>query len=205
MKRFIILPIVASALLCINGNLAAQDMKTAGQEPTKQELKEQKKQQKKARKEMKKKIDSIGETVAFEKASRLIQEGTFVIEADQIQSRRGGITPVAANTNFISMNNGESVIQIAPSNHIAGPNGVGGITVDGKVSDISISHSKNGNLNYSYNVQGIGVSAVVKITLPKGSTTATATIYPNFNNNEITLTGRVVSPQNSKVFKGRAL
>lgn len=200
MKRFFI-PVLASlALTCISGNAVAQN-----QELTKQEQKELKKQQKKAEKERQKKIEDIGETIAFERAAKCIKDGSFVIEANQVQTRQGGIAHVASNTNFISMSNGESVIQIAPSNHIAGPNGVGGITVDGKVSEVKITESKSGNLSYSYNVQGIGVSAVVKISLPKGSTTASATVYPNFNSNDITLTGRVVAPQNSKVFKGRAL
>lgn len=200
MKRFFIATLAVFTMACFSSNVTAQ-----AQELSKKEAKEQKKEQKKAKKEMKKKIENIGETLAFQKAAECLKSGNFVIEADQINSPKGGITPVSANTNFISMADGESVIQIAPSNFISGPNGVGGITVEGQVSNVKITESKSGNITYSYNVQGVGVSATVKITLPKGGTNVSATVYPNFSSNEITLSGRVVAPQNSKVFKGRSL
>lgn len=200
MKRFFLATVAALALICIAGPANAQE-----QAPSKKEQKEMKKQQKKQQKEMKKKISAIGSTLAFERAAQCIRSGNFVIEASRIQSQRGGITNVSSNTNFISVEDGESVVQIAPSNHIAGPNGVGGITVDGNVSNVQVTESKNGALIYSYSVQGIGLSATVKIQLPKGSAEASATVYPNYSNNEVTLHGTVVAPENSRVFKGRAL
>lgn len=200
MKRFFLITVAALAFVCVANPANAQE-----QAPSKKEQKEMKKQQKQQKKEMKKKISTIGSTLAFEKAAQYIRSGNFVIEASRIQSQRGGMTSVSSNTNFISVKEGESVVQIAPGNHIAGPNGVGGITVDGKVSNVQVTESKNGALTYSYSVQGIGISATVKVQLPKGSAEASATVYPNYSNNEVTLHGRVVAPENSRVFKGRAL
>lgn len=200
MKKIYLLAIAALGVLFMGQNLAAQN-----QELSKKEQKELAKQQKKAQKERKKQIGHMAENISFERAAECLRNGNFVIEATQLQSRRGGITQVSSATNFISMSNGISVVQIAPSNHFAGPNGVGGITVDGKVSEIKVTENKNGSISYSYSVQGIGISATVKINLPKGSSSASATVYPNFNSNDITLTGKIVAPQNSKVFKGRAL
>lgn len=200
MKRLFIATLAFFTMACFCCNVSAQ-----AQELTKQEAKAQKKEQKKAKKEMKKKINNIGESIVFERSAECLKSGNFVIEADQIQSPNGRINSVSSNTNFISMADGESVIQIAPSSFISGPNGVGGITVEGQVSNVKFTQNKSGSITYSYNVQGVGVSASVKVTLPKGGTKATVTVYPNFSSNEVTLSGRIVAPQNSKVFKGRSL
>ncbi len=200
MKKIYLLAIAALGMLFFGQNLAAQN-----REISKKEQKELAKQQKKAEKERRKEMEKMADNISFERAANCLKSGNFVIEATQLQSKRGGITQVSSSTNFISMSDGSSVVQIAPSNHFAGPNGVGGITVDGKVSDIKITENKNGSITYSYSVMGTGISATVKIVLPKGSNSASATVYPNFNSNDITLTGKIVAPQNSRVFKGRAL
>ncbi len=201
MKRLIIISLASLTLVCFGGgNALAQN-----QELSKKEAKELKKEQKKAAKERQKKIDNYKDAASFAITAKYVKDGNFVLEADQIRTQKGGIASVSSNTNFLWVSNGEAVVQIAPSNFISGPNGVGGITVEGKISNVEISEGKSGNLSYSYNVQGIGISATVKVMLTKGGTNASATVYPNFNSTEITLTGRITSPQKSKVFKGRSL
>ena len=148
MKRLFIATLAFFTMACFCCNVRAQ-----AQELTKQEAKAQKKEQKKAKKEMKKKINNIGESIVFERSAECLKSGNFVIEADQIQSPNGGINSVSSNTNFISMADGESVIQIAPSSFISGPNGVGGITVEGQVSNVKFTQNKSGSITYSYNVQ----------------------------------------------------
>ena len=61
------------------------------------------------------------------------------------------------------------------------------------------------NVNYNFNVQGIGISAQIFITLSEGGNNATVDISPNFNSNNMTLTGKIVPLSESSVFKGRAL
>ncbi len=129
----------------------------------------------------------------------------FVLEADQLISRRGRTAFVNTTTNFVMMNKDKATVQIAANGMIAGPNGVGGITVDGNVSDVKMKTSKKGNVDFSFNVQGIGISAQVFITLTNGSNEASATVYPNFNSNTITLNGNIVTLGESSVFKGRTL
>lgn len=207
MKRAFIITVTLAVFSLAATSLAAQEktLSKEEQKELKKEQKELKKQQKQAEKEMKKKISKASSVIAFEKAAQCIRSGNFVIEASRIQSQKGGITNVSSITNFLSVSNGESVIQIAPSKHISGPNGVGGITLDGTVSNVEIKSGKDGSLTYSYSVQGIGISATVKVQLPKGSGEASASVYPNFSSHDVILHGKVVSPQNSRVFKGRAL
>jgi len=201
MKRLFIISLASLTIICLGaGNAFAQN-----KELSKKEAKELKKEQKKAQKERQKKIDNFTDAAAFSFAAKSIKEGKFVLEADQIRTQKGGVAPVSSNTNFLWVSDGEAVVQIAPSNFVSGPNGVGGITVEGKISSVEINESKSENISYSYNVQGLGISATVKIVLSKGSTTASATVYPNFNSHEITLIGRITTPQKSRVFKGRSL
>jgi hypothetical protein len=139
----------------------------------------------------------------FEQAVQCLKEGYFVIEADQLLFPQGLTKFVSGITNFVSMNEGKSVIQIATSNFRPGPNGVGGITVEGNVSNITMSTSKRGVISYNFMVQGIAVSASVNITLTGDGNRATVTVYPNFNNNNLTMTGNLVPYDQSHVFQGQ--
>ena len=65
--------------------------------------------------------------------------------------------------------------------------------------------TKKGNVNCSFSVQGIGISAQVYITLTNGGNNASARISPNFNSNTLTLNGVLVPLSQSNVYKGRAL
>ena len=96
-------------------------------------------------------------------------------------------------------------VQIAANNALAGPNGIGGITVDGSRKEMKITTDKKGNVNCSFSVQGIGISAQVYITLTNGGNNASARISPNFNSNTLTLNGVLVPLSQSNVYKGRAL
>ena len=99
----------------------------------------------------------------------------------------------------------DASVQIAANNALAGPNGIGGITVDGSRKEMKITTDKKGNVNCSFSVQGIGISAQVYITLTNGGNNASARISPNFNSNTLTLNGVLVPLSQSNVYKGRAL
>ena len=81
--------------------------------------------------------------------------------------------------------------------------GIGGITVDGTVSDMTMNTDKRGNVNCSYSIQGIGISAQVFISLTNGGNNAQVQVNPNFNSNTMTLSGNLLPLDQSDVFKGR--
>lgn len=141
----------------------------------------------------------------FEQAVQCLKDGSFVIEADQLLFPQGLSKFVSGLTNFVSMQDGKAVIQIATSYFRPGPNGVGGITVEGNVSNITMSTSKRGVVYYNFMDQGIAVSATVNIQLTGDGNRATVTIYPNFNNNNLTMTGRLVPYSQSQVFQGQTI
>ena len=188
MKRFYLLSVTLLTLLIFGNGLYAQDF---GQESTmtKQEAR-------KAARAAHRKAAAAQNQALFEQAVQCLKEGSFVIEVDQLLFPRG-------LTKFVSMNEGKAVIQIATSNFRPGPNGVGGITVEGNASNITMSTSKRGIVYYNFMDQGIAVSATVNIQLTGDGNRATVTVYPNFNSNNLTMTGNLVPYNESQIFQGR--
>ncbi len=151
-------------------------------------------------KELEARIDSA----AYTNAVKALDSLEFVLEVDQLVFKYGDMAFVQSNTNFISLSDDKAVVQVAPYNG-GGPNGVGGITLDGRASNITMKTDKRGTIIYSMNVQGAAISAVVTITMPKGTNEATAVIEPTFSSNRITLCGKVIPKKDSKVFKGSSI
>lgn len=141
----------------------------------------------------------------YETAMNAIKEGKFVLEADKITFKRGQFVYVTSFTNFIMVNGDKATVQLAFNTMRSGPNGIGGITVDGTISDPKIKTTKRGDLIYTFSIQGIGISAQINLTLNEGDNTAEADVNPNFNSNRTTMSGNIVPLEESNVFKGRSL
>ena len=122
---------------------------------------------------------------------KAIEEKSFVLEADRVIFKRGQTAYVSSNTNFVALDGDKATVQIAFNIPVSGPNGIGGITVDGTVS--------------GYEQNGVGISARVDITLPRNSQNASVTILPNFNSNRLTLDGHILPLHLSNIYKGTAL
>ena len=167
-------------------------------------LRAKSKQDAKALKELQKRIEAQQDSLAYANAVKALDSLDFVFEADKIIFKYGDMAYVQSNTNFISLSDDKAVVQVAPFNG-GGPNGVGGITLDGRASNIKMITDKKGTISYSMNIQGAAISAIVTITLPKGSNNATVVIDPTFNSNRITLSGRLIPKSKSRVFKGTSI
>ncbi|GAA6243032.1 DUF4251 domain-containing protein [Bacteroides fragilis] len=144
--------------------------------------------------------DSIRSVEAFAALERL----DFVLEANRLSFKRGETAYVTSNTNFVSLSDEKAVVQIAPFNG-GGPNGVGGITLEGRASNIKLKTDKKGNVILTMSVSGTGLSATVDISLPQNSYMASVMVNPNFHSNKVTVYGVLLPAGKSDVFKGRAL
>lgn len=140
-----------------------------------------------------------------QKAIQALNDRKFVLEADRIDFKNGRFAYVNANTNFISLHEDKATVQLAFTSQYAGPNGIGGITVEGTASNIKMTTDKKGNVTFTMMVQGIGISASVLINVYQGSNKCSATVSPNFNSNRIDFSGNLFDEQDSNVFKGRSL
>ena len=195
MKKILMLSIALLTLIGVGNYTYAQDF---GYESTMT-----KQQARRAARAAHRKAMAAERLKDFQAAIECIKKGSFVIEVDQLLFPQGMTKFVSSYTNFVSMNQDEAVIQIATSYFNPGPNGLGGITVKGKVSDVSMTTDKKGFIYYNFTVQGIMVSATVTIQMLGDGNRATVTVYPNFNNNNLTMTGVVVPYSQSDVFQGQ--
>ena len=158
-----------------------------------------------ARSDERRHIQELTDSIASVQAFAAVKNQDFVLEAQTVQFRNGATVFVNDMTNFISVKGNRAVVQISPSNFAAGPNGVGGVTVDGMISGQEYRVGKKGYATYSFNVMGIGINAQVEIYLTPGTNQASATIYPNFNSNTVWLQGNIVPYENSRVIEGSSL
>ena len=194
MKRVLSLMVVFALVLGSMTNLNAQDSKAAEKAKKEAERKE-KKEERQAK-------DAAMDEAAFNNAMQAITNKSFVLEANTVQPINGMVYYVNSNTNFVSLNNGQAMVQIASNSPYPGPNGLGGITVQGSASNIQVKQENNGNVYLSMSVQGIFISATVNLVLYSGSSNASVTVDPNFSGNNLTMTGTLLPYSQSNVFQG---
>ncbi len=191
MKKFIAL--VALVLVSASTMLVAQESS-----------REIRKAERDAERAKMKAEENAANALAYQQAVQALKDKQFVLEADQVIFRNGQSAFVSTTTNFVMMNEQRATVQIAFNTAYPGPNGIGGVTVDGTASDMQMTTDKRGNVNCNFSVQGIGISAQVFISLTNGGNNATVTVNPNFNSNTLTLNGNLVPLNQSDVFKGRS-
>ena len=156
--------------------------------------------EKKMTRQEKKEAQKAMEQALFEEARQAIENKAFTLEADRVIFKRGRNAFVSSNTNFVMVDGDKSSVQVAFNIPASGPNGLGGVTVDGNVSGYKIKTDKKGSIYLTMSV----ISAQVSITLPYGSNNATVDIRPNFNSNRLTLSGEILPLDKSNIFKGRS-
>lgn len=154
----------------------------------------------KERKERIKKDHEIVDSVFHLKALHAIQNGYFVLQARQVRNSYGQYEMgLNDNSNFLLMQGDKGIFQVAFNNMSAGANGLGGVTLHGRISKLDIKGDKKGNAIITYNMIGRRMNAYVTITLFKGSDQAVATIDPTLGRGQITLRGRLVPYRNDEI------
>ena len=93
-----------------------------------------KKEQRKLYKELKKEQKAEEEARQAELVHLMVHYRRFVLEADQLKDKRGNTTHVFSMINFVAADSINGVLQVGSNSYI-GRNGVGGITVEGPISN----------------------------------------------------------------------
>ena len=194
MKKVLLLAMLS--LFCLATTVDAQQ--------TRKERRDAKREAARKKRMAARAMEARMDSVAFLKAMDALENGSFVLEADNIMFPNGVIRYVTSSTNYVQVVGKEGILQTAFSNfsYSPGPNELGGVTVSGSISTPEVSRDEHGNVHYKFNITGIAVSATVSITLTGGTNEASAYISPNFNNNNITMTGHIVPYDESVVFQG---
>ncbi len=147
----------------------------------------------------------VEQEILFQQASEALAKSNFVLEADRVFLRRGAPFNVNSNTNFISLQGDKAVIQLAISQNRGWYNGIGGVTLEGRVSNVRMNTDKKGNINYTMSVTGKQLSAKVSFMIIKDTNKCTAMVTPNLQGEEFTFNGYLFDREDSSVFKGLPL
>jgi hypothetical protein len=161
---------------------------------TKSELKKLQKEQKKA--EEADRIEQLTVLTSF-----MITNQQFVLEADFLSNMTGSRIPVQSMINFIMIDSLNGTVQFG-SAMAAGYNGVGGATIDGKISNYKYSMIGRNKDSYSVSMNFMSPIGAYDITLmvnPEGY--ADATIRGNWSG-ALNYHGKLVPLELSRVFKG---
>lgn len=178
--------ILLIALLVCSGSL----VQISGKSNENNETKELTKAQKKA---IEKRNNEIKDSLNHEAAAAAMKRGYYVLMADRMLMRGRSFMNPMPNTNFLLVQGDNAVIQLASNSGRPGFNGLGGITVEGRITGLRGGDiDKKGRLNYDFSVSGPAVSAHVQLTLYKEDNQAVAIISPNFWSGSLTVYGHIV-------------
>ena len=135
----------------------------------------------------------------------LLHSQHWVLEANTLYDRQNQSYQINPTTNFVIVKGESGAIQLS-FNQVVGWNGVGGITLDGKVLDYEVDLGKKGNapqvtLRFQGNA-GVGSARIFLTVNSSGQATAR---YTGDHGQLITFAGQLVSLQNSRVYKGMSL
>lgn len=148
-------------------------------------------------------IELHNDSIEYLQAIQSLRNGSWALEASTVTFDNGVTRYVTPSTNYVSANNGTAVIQTAFDNsNIYSPNGLGGITLEGNITGEELKVDNEGNLYYSYNIQGAQVSATVNIVVTANSNEATARVDPNFSFRDMTLSGNIYPYRNAGIIEG---
>lgn len=158
------------------------------------------------KKAIEKRKKEISDSLDHARAVEALKNGYYVLMADRIMIRGRSFLGIDSNKNFLLIQGDEAVIQLAANNGRLGLNGLGGITVEGRVSGLKGGEpDKKGCVSYRFSVSGPAVSAQVQVTLYKDDNQAVAIVSPNFGAGSLTVYGKI-EPYNTvdydKAIKG---
>lgn len=208
MKRLLAtIMVIAVGLSVIAPDIGAQNSIGAQASKRKQNMESWKQDMQKfeAKVKQERKLNELADSLASIQAIAAIRNQDFVLQIDNVTFNNGNTVYVNSTTNFLSVKGDRAVVQISPSNFAPGPNGLGGVTVDGIISGYQIMTDKKGRINLTYNVSGIGLNAQIEVYISPGSCESQATVYPNFNSNTLWITGTVVPYENASIMEGNSL
>lgn len=143
------------------------------------------------------------DSVQYIQAINAIKAGSWALEASNVTFNNGVTRFVTESTNFVSVNDGQAVVQTAFNNsNINSPNGLGGITLEGRILGEELKMDKEGNVYYNYSIQGAEISATVNVVITSHTNHATATVNPNFSSRQMTLSGYIYPYDSAGIIEG---
>jgi hypothetical protein len=160
-----------------------------------------KKELKKLQKEQKKAEQAAEREKKAKVTEYLVTGQKFVLEADYLSDKTGTRVPVQSMINFVMVDSTRGTLQLGSAMNV-GYNGVGGATVDGRISNYKYSRTGKNKDSFSVSVNFNSAMGMYDITLmisPDGNTDAS--IRGNWGST-LNYHGQIVPLEESRVYKG---
>ncbi len=130
----------------------------------------------------------------------LFEKKSFVLEANTVYSEKRESFQMNPIINFIKLEKGKGVVQLA-FNNITGWNGVGGITLSGRVRNYEII-KKEGNKLPSIKFEMVGNRGWSTIRLSVNASGYATASVDSMRGRRITFSGSLVTLEESDIFRG---
>jgi hypothetical protein len=129
----------------------------------------------------------------------------WVLEAYMLQNRYGESINIQPSLNFVALNGDEATVQLG-SSHMIGPNGVGGITLEGQIRQYEMNENdKPGSGAYlQIGISGASSGHLSMSVHASADGSASATVRDNFGN-RLTYRGSIVPTEESIAYKGQVV
>ncbi len=164
------------------------------------QTKEEKKAAKKAKKEAKIEQDKANTAMLIS----IVENKKFVLEANTLYDRTGQTYILSSNLNFVGFDGTNSTIQLA-FDQLIGWNGVGGVTIDGRITKMEIKPNKDGiGFNVIASVQNKGGGLVTMLFKVNSGGTARVDMSGSFGE-RLSFQGILVALDKTRVYKGTAI
>lgn len=155
-----------------------------------QQDKSDKPTQKQRKKQLQQRVDSVGHA----RALAALERGYWVVVADRINVGSTGYTVsgLNGNSNFVFQQAQEGMVQFAFNHGMPSMNGLGGMSLEGKVKNERARTDKKGKVTYDYDIFGLDIDAHVTVYLDGGSDYAEVVVQPAISGPRLTYHGRLV-------------
>jgi hypothetical protein len=161
------------------------------------QTKEEKKAAKKAKKEAKIEQNKANTAMLIS----IVENKKFVLEANTLYDRTGQTYILSSHLNFVGFDGVNSTIQLA-FNQLIGWNGVGGVTIDGRITKMEIKTNKDGlGFNVIASVQNKGGGLVTMVFTVNSSGAARVDMSGSFGE-RLSFQGNLISLDKTNVYKG---
>ena len=155
------------------------------------------------RREAEERMEIHNDSIQYLQAIAALKNGSWALEASNVSFNNGADNFVTESTNFISLDDGTATVQTALDNsNVYSPNGLGGVTLTGRVGSEEMRIDRYGNVYYNFTISGNEISATVSVMLSAGSNQATATVNPNYNSSSLSMSGYIYPYNNAGIIEG---
>lgn len=139
----------------------------------------------------------------YQQIKEMLQNKSFVLEANTLMDRYGNRAIVSSGINFVSVDSTEAIIQIGSINGL-GPNGVGGVTAKGRISDWKIDENKKNNSFYIH-MNVMSAIGIYDVSFAISSSGKAAAQLTGLSAGQLTFDGDIVPWEQSIVYVGNHL